>query len=389
MLTKSKPPVRPKKLTEALKPASLGYRMPAEWEPHSATWIAWPHNAEDWPGRFEPIPWVYAEIVRHLSRVEPVRIILNSSELEADAHKILTSVGVDLSAVSFHRWATDRVWTRDSGPIFIRRDDHSGGKRLGRPAKRSEFGDLTCPLAITHWQFNAWAKYDNWHKDCRLPTHISTLLDMPTWQPTCVYKGEQHRVVLEGGSIDVNGAGTLLTTEECLLSSVQARNPGLDRRCLESVFADYLGVRKVIWLNNGIAGDDTHGHIDDIARFVGPSTVVAAVERDPHDVNFAPLAENLARLHASTDQEGRPLRVVELPMPEPIFFEGTRLPASYANFYIANSLVLVPVFNDANDRKALDIIASLLPSRKVVPIYCGDFIWGFGAIHCMTQQQPK
>ena len=191
-------------------------------------------------------------------------------------------------------------------------------------------------------------------------------------------KGEQYRIVLEGGSIDVNGHGTMLTTEECLLSAVQARNPGLDRRCMEGVFADYLGVRKVIWLNNGIAGDDTHGHIDDIARFVGPSTVLAAVEKDPHDVNFAPLAENLARLHASTDQDGRPLRVVELPMP-----------ASYANFYIANGLVLVPVFNDANDRLALGIIASLLPQRKVVPIYCGDFIWGFGAIHCMTQQQPK
>ncbi len=363
--------------------------MPAEWEPHAATWIAWPHNADDWPGRFEPIPWVYAEIVRQLTRVEQVQIVVNSAQLEAEAHKVLASVGVDLHQVSFHRWPTDRVWTRDSGPIFIRRDDHSSGKRLGRPARRSEFGDLSCPFAITHWHFNAWAKYSNWQKDSRLPGYIATLLRLPTWQPTIVVKGEQHRVVLEGGSIDVNGHGTLLTTEECLLSAEQARNPDLDRRCLEAVFADYLGIRKVIWLNNGIAGDDTHGHVDDIARFVGPSTVVAAVEKDRKDVNFAPLAENLARLHAATDQDGRPLRVVELPMPEPIFYEGTRLPASYANFYIANGLVLVPVFNDANDRIALDVIAALLPTRKVVPIYCRDFIWGFGAIHCATQQQPR
>jgi agmatine deiminase len=376
-------------LTEALKPTSLGYRMPAEWEPHAATWIAWPHNADDWPGRFEPIPWVYAEIVRQLARVEQVQIVVNSAQLETEARKVLSSVGVDLHQVSFHRWPTDRVWTRDSGPIFIRRDDHSSGKRLGRPARRSEFGDLSCPFAITHWHFNAWAKYSNWQKDSRLPGHIATLLELPAWQPTIVVKGEQHRVVLEGGSIDVNGHGTLLTTEECLLSAEQARNPGLDRRCLEAVFADYLGIRKVIWLNSGIAGDDTHGHVDDIARFVGPSTVVAAVEKDGKDVNFAPLAENLARLHAATDQDGRPLRVVEIPMPEPIFYEGTRLPASYANFYIANGLVLVPVFNDANDRIALDVIAALLPTRKVVPIYCGDFIWGFGAIHCATQQQPR
>jgi agmatine deiminase len=385
----SKLPSRPKTLTEALKPASLGYRMPAEWEPHAATWLAWPHNADDWPGRFEPIPWVYAEIVRHLARVERVCIIVNNAQAEAEAQKILASVGANLSQVSFHRWPTDRVWTRDSGPIFIRREGDPNARRLGRPAKRSEFGDLSCPLAITHWQFNAWAKYSNWQKDARLPTHIAALLELPAWQPTVVVKNEQYRIVLEGGSIDVNGHGTMLTTEECLLSAEQARNPGLDRRCLESVFADYLGIRKIIWLNCGIAGDDTHGHVDDIARFVGPNTVVAAVETNRKDPNFAPLAENLARLHAATDQEGCPLRVVELPMPEPIYYEGTRLPASYANFYIANNLVLVPVFNDANDRLALHIIATLLPQRKVVPIYCGDFIWGFGAIHCATQQQPK
>ena len=385
----SKSLARPKTLTEALTPASLGYRMPAEWEPHAATWIAWPHNVDDWPGRFGPIPWVYSEIVRHLAPVERVEIIVNSAQLESEARKLLASVGVDLSQVGFHRWPTDRVWTRDSGPIFIRRGDRTPGKRLGRPAKRQGFGDLSCPLAVTHWHFNGWAKYSNWKKDCQLPDHIASQLKFPTWQPTAMCKGEQHRVVLEGGSIDVNGHGTLLTTEECLLSTEQARNPALDRRSLETAFADYLGIRKVIWLGNGIAGDDTHGHVDDIARFVGPSTVVAAVERDPQDVNFEPLAENLARLHASTDQDGRPLRVVELPMPEPIFYEGTRLPASYANFYIANNVVLVPTFNDANDRLALDTIASLLPNRKVVPIYCGDFIWGFGAIHCMTQQQPK
>jgi agmatine deiminase len=244
------------------------------------------------------------------------------------------------------------------------------------------------PLLATTWRFNAWAKYPNWKNDATIAAKIATSQRVPAAQPILELGGRKHRVVLEGGSIDVNGWGTLLTTEECLLSPVQARNLRVHREQLEQLFADYLGISKVLWLGSGIVGDDTHGHVDDLARFAGPDTVVAVVERDPTDPNFAPLQENLVRLRSMSDQDGRPLRVIELPMPGPVTFQGRRLPASYANFYIANGLVLVPVFNDKNDRVALNILAEVFSDRDVVGIYCGDFIWGFGAIHCMTQQQP-
>jgi agmatine deiminase len=237
------------------------------------------------------------------------------------------------------------------------------------------------------WGFNAWAKYPNWKKDCRLPRRIARELKLPLVEPR-IKRSLDHKVILEGGSIDVNGQGTLLTTEECLLSRAQQRNPGMSRQQWERLFAEYLAVRKVIWLGAGIAGDDTHGHVDDIARFVGPRTVAAAVERDPTDVNYKPLRENLRRLRRAKDQAGRQLEILELPMPSPVIFKGQRLPASYANFYIANAAVLVPVFNDANDRIALELLQRVFRKRKVVGIYCGDLIWGFGAIHCMTQQQP-
>jgi len=337
--------------------------MPAEWEPHAATWLAWPHNAADWPGRFHPIPWVYCDIVRHLSRVEDVHLLVENAAAEQRARSMLTRTGARPDRVHFHQWPTNRVWMRDSGPIFV-----TGSKGI----------------AITNWRFNAWAKYDDWQLDDQLPVKASELLQLPAWTPECAH----HRVVLEGGSIDVNGRGTLITTEECLLSHVQQRNPNLRLEDLEHVFRDYLGIDQVLWMNRGIAGDDTHGHVDDITRFVGNSTIVTVTEPNTADDNHLPLAENLERLRQARDLDGQPFKIVELPMPSPIVFAGQRLPASYANFYIANGLVLVPTFNDANDRKALNVLADLFPDRQVVGIHCGDLVWGLGTLHCMTQQQP-
>jgi len=356
-------------------PAALGYRMPAEWEPHAATWLAWPHNREDWPGKFGPIPWVFAEVVRHLSRVERVEILVNGSKQEHEATNKLNRLGVDLSQVGFHRVKTDRVWTRDSGPSFV--------------VRPSDPADPT-GLALIHWHFNAWAKYDNHARDRRVPRAISEILVHDRFKPRVDLGRDEKptRVVLEGGSIDVNGRGTVLTTEECLLSDVQARNPRLSREQIEQVLADNLGIHHVVWLDKGIVGDDTHGHVDDLARFVDPSTIATVVETNPNDANHRPLLDNLARLQLARDQDGRPFRVVELPMPRPIVFEGQRLPASYANFYIANGLVLVPTFNDPSDRVALQRLAELFPTREVVGIHSGDLVWGLGTLHCMTQQQP-
>ena len=352
------------------------YRMPAEWEPHAATWIAWPHNPEDWPGKFQPIPWVYAEIVRHLSRVEDVHILVNDLPAERRAATILQREGANLARVHFHRWRTDRVWLRDSGPIFVK--DQSGQK------------------AVTNWKFNAWAKYSNWHNDDKIPHHVAKLSNLPEIAPETPAAGARkkpHRIVLEGGSIDVNGAGLLLTTEECLLSEVQQRNPGIGdeaatRATLERAFRDYLGIEQTIWLNKGCAGDDTHGHVDDITRFVADDTILTCVEPNTGDENHLPLAENLDRLRTARDLRCKPLRIVELPMPAPVLFEGQRLPASYANFYIANGLVLVPTFNDPNDRHALNIVAGCFPNREVIGIHAVDLVWGLGTLHCLSQQEP-
>jgi agmatine deiminase len=341
------------------------FRMPAEWERHDATWIAWPHNPEDWPDRFEPIPWVYADIVRCLAPVERVEILVEDDAAESAAQTLLERVGTAMQNVRFHRWPTNRVWTRDSGPIFVR-----------------EIG--TGSVAITDWKFNAWAKYDDWQLDDQIPTHVTKLLGLPATQPQI----GDHRVVLEGGSIDTNGHGVLLTTEECLLSEVQQRNPGISREELEQCFAENLGIDKVIWLDRGIVGDDTHGHVDDITRFVAKDTILTAVEPDPSDDNHKILDENLTRLRTATDQHGKPFRIVTLPMPAPVIFDDQRLPASYANFYTANGLVLVPTFTDPNDRVALNTLSELFPDRRVIGIPCRDFIWGLGALHCMTQQQP-
>jgi agmatine deiminase len=343
--------------------------MPAEWAPHAATWIAWPHNAEDWPGKFQPIPWVYSEIVRHLSCCEDVHILVNDLTAERRATGLLQRAGANMARLHFHSWPTDRVWLRDSGPIFVK-----------NPAGE---------LAITNWKFNAWAKYDNWRRDDQIPQHVAKHYDMPQFQPRI----GDHRLVLEGGSIDTNGAGILLTTEECLLSEVQQRNPGLGdeestRKHLEQAFHDYLGIDQTLWLHRGCAGDDTHGHVDDITRFVGENKILTAVEPNTHDENHLPLAENLDRLRTARNLDGKPFEIVELPMPAPVLFESQRLPASYANFYIANSLVLVPTFNDPNDRHALNTIAACFPDRTIVGIHAVDLVWGLGTLHCLSQQEP-
>jgi agmatine deiminase len=330
------------------------WRMPAEWEPHEATWLAWPHEKSDWPGKFASIPWIYAQIVGHLARVEKVRILVQDEAAERAARRLLKQSHVVMAAVEFYRHATNRSWTRDYCPTFVR----GAGK-----------------VAAIQWRFNGWAKYGNWRDDARAPACIARERGLERIETD---------LVLEGGSIEVNGAGKLLTTRECLLSQdIQVRNPGLGRRGYEAAFRKYLGVREVIWLNRGIAGDDTHGHVDDVARFAGPSTVVTAVEPDKGDTNYEPLRENLALLRAHKD-----LRVVTLPMPEPVYFDGQRLPASYANFYIANKLVLAPLFTDRNDAVALRTLQRLFPNREVIGIPCRDLVLGLGTLHCMTQQQP-
>lgn len=338
--------------------------MPAEWEPQLATWLAWPHQQEDWPDKFAAIPLVYTEIIRHITRVQQVKLIVRNQAMEERALELLGRAHVKLDRVSCYQLPTNRAWLRDSGPIFVKQ-----GRRK---------------LALD-WHFNAWAKYDNWRHDDRVPARVAALDGVPTEQP----RNGRQRIVLEGGAIDVNGAGALLTTEECLLSrDVQCRNPGASREDYQRWFARYLGIDQVIWLHKGIVGDDTHGHVDDITRFTGTHTVITAVENNRRDANHKLLAENLARLRKVRIQ-GRALEVVELPMPKPLLFEDLRLPASYANFLICNGLVLVPTFNDVNDRVALSILEACFPGREVVGIHAVDLVWGLGTLHCMSQQEPR
>ena len=349
-------------------PTATGYRMPAEWEPHEATWIAWPHRLSDWPGKFGPIPWAYVEIVRALAPGETVRIIAKTARHEAQARRMLSRAAVDLSRVEFFRWPLDRGWTRDFGPIFVKRDD---GGRAG--------------VGIARFHFSGWAKYPDHRKDDRVPERAARALRLPLLRVS----HEGRPVVLEGGSIDVNGRGTLVTTEECLLDPVvQVRNPGFSRKDLESVFARALGAPNVIWLGRGIAGDDTHGHVDDICRFVDARRLVLCQEDSPADANHAPLRECRERLQDARLEDGSRPEVVTLPMPRALTFSGMRLPASYANFYVANAAVIVPTFNDPADREALGILGELFTDRPVVGIHALDLVWGLGTLHCLTQQQP-
>ena len=340
------------------------FRIPAEWEYHEATWIGWPHNKEDWPGKFQPIPWVYGEIVRYISRGEKVRIIVQSKAHQKKAEAVLKAVDADLNNIEFFKLETDRNWLRDAGPQFVK-----NGKN---------------ETVLINFKFNAWAKYDNYKLDAKIPKMISKKLKLD------LIKAEHrnNEVVLEGGSIDYNGLGTIITTEECLMDSeIQVRNKGFTKKDYENIFNKYLGVTNVIWLNKGIAGDDTHGHVDDITRFVNKNTVVTVMETQPNDPNYIPLMENREILDGAKLEDGSSLDVIELPMPSPVIFKGERLPASYANFYISNYAVLVPTFNDPNDRIALGILSELFTDRPVIGIHAVDLVWGLGTLHCLTHEQ--
>ena len=341
------------------------FLMPAEWEPHRGTWLAWPHQKTDWPGKFTPIPWVYGEIVRILAEYEPVNLVIANKTVKARVERVLASVPHDAKNLTFHSLPTNRSWLRDTGPTFVK---NAKGQSV----------------ALT-WRFNGWAKYPDWKVDDKVPGKIAGRSNAKTLI-TPTHNGRE--VVLEGGGIEVNGAGCVLTTEEWLLSDIQIRNPAFTRTDYETIFAKYLGATKTLWLGKGIAGDDTHGHIDDLARFTNPTTVVCVRESNPESENYLPLEENHERLKGMTDANGKKLTVVSLPMPKPIHFRGQLLPASYANFYIANGVVIVPTFNDPNDRIALGILAELFPGRDIVGIHCGDLILGLGTLHCLSQQEP-
>ncbi len=345
-------------------PRELGYRWPAEWEPHDATWLAWPHKASSWPGKFEPVPGIFVEMVRALLPGERVEILVLSEEHGAEVRRLLRAGGVDGSVVRLHVLPTDDAWIRDHGPIFVQRARADG---------------QGTEVAATTWGYNAWGgKYPPWDLDQLVSREIARRLAVPAFA---------GGMILEGGSIEGDGEGTLLTTESCLLNP--NRNPHLDRVAIERRLREFLGVEKILWLGDGILGDDTDGHVDDLTRFVAPARVVTVVEDDPADENHRPLRENLERLRGMTDARGRRLEVLELPMPRPLHEQDQRMPASYANFYVGNAAVLVPVFDDPNDTRALSVLTDAFPGRRVTGIRATDLVWGLGAFHCLSQQQPR
>ena len=341
---------------------SENLRMPAEWEEQKSTWIAWPHNKKDWPNKFDFIPEIFAEIISHISKGQKVNILIENNVLKKKAILILKNFKVNFSNIKFSLCKTDRAWLRDSFPIFVKNKN----KKI-----------------LLNWKFNSWAKYKNFKKDNSIINKVKKVLKLQSISPVF----NRRKVVLEGGAIDVNGKGTLITTEECLLSKIQQRNSGFKKHDYEKIFFNYFGIRKIIWLKRGIVGDDTHGHIDDLARFVSENTIFLAYERNKKDVNYKILRNNFRILKKLDDF--KKLKIIKIPMPEAKYIEGTRVPASYLNFYIANKVILVPTFNDKKDKLVLKMFRKHFKSRKVVPIDCSILIWGFGAIHCMTQQEPK
>ena len=344
------------------KPRELGYRMPAEWEPHAATWFTWPRpDGISFPDKFETVPPVYAQLIRYLAEVEQVNVNVWNADMEAQVRDLLTKLKTPLARVHFHHFPAYEPWCRDHGPVFLVREQ--AGKR---------------ERAVVDWGYNAWGnKYPPFDLDDAVPQHVAKLRGLPLFSPG---------IVMEGGSIEVNGCGTVLTTEACLLNP--NRNPQLNKTQIEQYLRDYLGVTNVLWLGDGIVGDDTDGHIDDLTRFVNPTTVVTVVEENAADENCNILQKNLRRLRTLRDQDGQPLRIVELPMPGFVEFQNQRLPASYANFYIANQIVLVPTYRHTNDQRALAILQKEFPNRRVIGVDSTDLIWGLGSFHCISQQEP-
>ena len=345
--------------------AAVERRFPAEWEKQQGVLLAFPHNGNDWPGKYEAIQWAFVEFIKKVAQVESVFLVVADQKQEEKVKAKLEDAHVDISQVSFIIQKTNRSWMRDSGPIIVKK---ANGER-----------------EALNFNFNGWAKYSNYQLDRKVPAKVAEFLDIPLTQ--VLYKGKP--VVMEGGALETNGRGTLITTEECLLHpEIQVRNPGFSRSDYEAVFREYLGITNIIWLGDGVVGDDTHGHIDDLARFVNEDTIVTVVEDDPEDANYKPLQDNLERLKKAKLENGNSPKIVTLPMPERLDFEGIRIPASYANFLIINQCVLVPTFNDPNDRLALNILADCFPDRKIIGISAIDLIWGFGTLHCLSQQIP-
>jgi agmatine deiminase len=361
---------------DSTSPKSLGWRMPAEWEPHAATWLAFPHKQGDWPGKADSIIWVFAEIAKQLTRAERVRLLVRNSSDAARAHNVFARAGANFEQVDCVKCDTNRSWTRDYLPSFL-----VHGQRGARQRSHS--------LVAVKWQFKGWNRYPDHQLDNEAGHFVAEHYAEHAFFPQASVRGRLSRVVLEGGSIDVDGEGTLLTTEECLLTGPRARHKSLGRQASEKILGDYFGIDRVIWLQNGIAGDDTSGHIDDFARFVRPGTIVLCSEKRKSDPNSRVLAQAHERLKAARDAKNRRLEVIPLPMPEPVMDRRTRLPASYANFYIGSECVLVPTFNDVQDRNALGILSELFPNRRVVGIHATDLLLGLGTLHCSTQQEPK
>jgi agmatine deiminase len=341
--------------------------MPAEWEPHAATWLAWPHNEEDWPGNFAPIPRVFAQMIAELSVVERVRLIVDGPECEAAVWRLLVEARANVSQIDFFHAPTNRSWTRDFVPLFVRRAGE---------------------IRAVKFRFDGWARYDNHELDDAAGRRVSSWLGVDTWEAAAPFDGVPRPIVLEGGAIDVDGEGTLLASEECLVTGSHGRNPWLGLSGTEQAMREYLGVEKVIWVGAGVAGDDTAGHVDDFVRFAGPGRVVLAEETSTTDSNYKALAAAAERLASARDAAGRSLEIVRLPMPEPVMWHGERLPASYANYYVANDLVLVPTFDDPNDRRAIGVLSELFPARRVVGIGARDLVLGLGTIHCSTHEEP-
>ena len=340
----------------------VGYRMPAEWEKQKSTWVAWPHNKKDWPNKFELIPDIFAQIIAKISKFQKVNILIENKNLKKKIYLILKNYLANTKNINYTICKTNRAWLRDSFPIFVK-------NKLNQKV-------------LIDWGFNSWAKYKNFNHDNKIGIKIKKFLNLDSVKP----KFKNRRIILEGGSIDVNGKGVLLTTRECLQSKIQERNIGFKRKDYEEIFKKFLGIKKVLWLNKGIVGDDTHGHIDDIARFVTSKKIFIAYEKNKNDVNYKKLRENYQIIQKLNKK--KEFKIIKIPMPNAKYIDGVRVPASYLNFYIANRIVLVPVFSDEKDKKIIKIFKKHFKNRKIIPIDCSLLIWGFGAIHCMTQQEP-